>query len=164
NRMIGIERVAAAGEVGISGTIALKDVVRTVLKPAETLRGTGVVTLCRVIEHDIENDLDAGAMQRLHHVAKLVDGPERILPCAVRLMRREERQRLIAPVVHASVTRRHGLRVELKHWQELERSDTQLLKIRDLLDQAGICASSLLRHARARMSGESANVHLVHDG
>ena len=41
----------------------------------------------RVIEDDVENDLDARAVQRLDHVAKLVDGPERILPRAVGLMR-----------------------------------------------------------------------------
>jgi hypothetical protein len=31
-----------------------------------------------VVEHDVENDLEAGSVQRLDHVAKLVDWTERI--------------------------------------------------------------------------------------
>ena len=52
-----------------------------------------------VVEDDVEDDLDAGAVQRLDHVAELVDRPERILARAVRLVRREERDRRVAPVV-----------------------------------------------------------------
>ena len=43
-----------------------------------------------VVEHDIENHLDAGPMKRLYHVTKLVDGPERVLARAVGLVGRKK--------------------------------------------------------------------------
>jgi hypothetical protein len=39
-----------------------------------------VIALRRVVEDDIEEYLDAGSVERLHHVAKLVDRAERIAP------------------------------------------------------------------------------------
>ena len=101
-------------------------------------------------------------MQRLHHVAELVDRPERVLPRAVRLVRREERHRLVAPVVDATVPRRDGLHVELENRQQLHRGHAQLLQVRNLLDQAGVGAPRGSRHARARVPGEPTHVHLVH--
>ena len=38
-----------------------------------------VIALGGVVEDHVENDLDAGAVQRLDHVAKLVHRAERIL-------------------------------------------------------------------------------------
>ena len=104
-----------------------------------------LVALGGVVEHHVENDLDARPVQRLDHVAKFVDRAERILPRAVRLVRREERDRRIAPVVDLS--RRAILGVELEHRQQLHRGDAELLEIRDLLDQAGVGAARLLADA-----------------
>ena len=50
-----------------------------------------------VVEDNIENDFEAGAMERLHHVPKFVEDCERVLLRAVRLMRREERNGLHSP-------------------------------------------------------------------
>ena len=58
--------------------------------PRKDCVGPSCVAFGRVIEHHVENDLDAGAVQRLHHVAKFVDGAQRILTRAVRLMRCKE--------------------------------------------------------------------------
>ena len=75
-------------------------------------------------------------------------------------MRREERDRLVAPVVHAA--RRRILRIELKHRQQLHGRDAQVLQVRNLLDQAGV-GPSLLAPPGAGMLGEAADVKLVDD-
>ena len=67
--------------------------------PAEAERRPVVVAFGGVVEHHVENHLDARPVQRLDHVAELVDRAERVLPRAVRLVRREERDRRVAPVV-----------------------------------------------------------------
>ena len=92
--------------------------------PRKQSVGPCSVALGRVVEHDVENDFDARAMQRLDHVAKFVDRPQRILPRAVSLMRGEERDRRIAPVV--DFARRAVLGVELKHRQQFDRRDAEL--------------------------------------
>src|SRR5215471_8820511 len=77
-------------------------------------------------------------------------------------MRREERYRRISPVIHE--TWGSILPVELEYRHELDRGNAEPLEIRDLLDHAGERAARLLRDARARMTGETRDVHLVHDG
>ena len=160
--MIGVERVAAAGVVGVARPVRFEDVVGAVVQAAEAQRRPALVAFGGVIEHDVENDLDARPVQRLDHVAELVDRAERILARAVGLVRREERDRRVAPVVDLS--RRAVLGVELEHRQQLDRRDAELLKIRNLLDQAGERAARLLGDAGAGMAGEAAHVHLVNDG
>ena len=103
--------------------------------PAEAQRRPAVVAFGGVVEHDVEDDLDARPVQRLDHVAELVHRAERIPARAVGLVRREERDRRIAPVV--DLARRAVLGVELEHRQQLHRGDPELLEIGDLLDQAG---------------------------
>ena len=162
DRMIGVERVAAAGVVGVTRAAVFEDVVGRVVDAAEAERRPGVVALGGVVEHDVENDLDARPVQRLDHVAEFVDRAERILARAVRLVRREERDRRVAPVV--DLARRAILGVELEHRQQFHRGDAELLEIRDLLDQAGVRAARLLADAGTRMAREAADVHLVDDG
>ena len=130
--------------------------------PRKLSVGPRVVAFGGVVEHHVEDDLDARPVQRLDHVAKLVDRAERILARAVRLVRREERNRRIAPVVDEPGGAVLG--VELEDRQQFDRGDAELLQIRNLLDQAGIRAARLLRDAGAGMAGEAAHVHLVDDG
>ena len=103
----------------------------------------------------------AGPMERLDHVAKLVERPERVLARAVGRVRREEGDRRVAPVVDPA--RRAVLGVELKHRQQFDRGDAEVLEIGNLLDQAGVGAALRLRHSGAGMAGEAAHVHLVDD-
>ncbi len=161
DRLVGVERVPRARVVGVAGAVVLEDVVGHVVEPAKAQRRPVVVALGGVVEDDVENDLDARSMQRLDHVAEFVDRPQGILPRAVRLMRREERDRRVAPVIDES--RRRVLGVELKHRQELDGGDPEVAEIRNLLDEPGKRAARLLGHAGARMAGEPSDVHLVHD-
>jgi NAD(P)-dependent dehydrogenase (short-subunit alcohol dehydrogenase family) len=45
----------------------------------------------------------------------------------------------------------------------LPAGDAKLLKVRNLLDQAGVGATFLVRHARTRMLRKTADMHLVDD-
>ena len=74
-------------------------------------------------------------------------GPERIPARAVGLVRREERDRRVAPVV--DLARRAVLGIELEHRQQLDGGDAELLEIGDLLDQTGEGAAGLLADAGA---------------
>ena len=89
-------------------------------------------------------------------------GPSGVAARAVGRVRREERDRLVAPVV--DLPRRARLGVELEHRQQLDGGDAELLEIRDLLDQPGVSAAGLLPDPGARVAGEPADVHLVDDG
>ena len=114
-----------------------------------------------VVEDHIENDLDARAVQRLDHVAKFVDRAERILTRAVGLVRRKERNRRVAPVVHSAPA--GILSIELKHRQQLDRRDAQLLQVRESSRSDRRMCHASFRQAGARMCGEAAHVHLVDD-
>src|SRR5262249_46647158 len=65
------------------------------------------------------------------------------------------------PVIHVSL--RSILGVKLKYRHELDRRDTQLLNVRDLLDQTGKRTALGFCDSRIRMTGETAHVHLVDD-
>ena len=115
-----------------------------------------------MIEHDIEDDLEARAVKRLDHVAKFVEGREPVLLRAVRLMWREERNGGIAPVVR--LARRAVLRVELEHRQQLHRGDAEILEVWYLFDQSPVRPALVDRDTRAGMACEAPHMQLVNHG
>ena len=162
NRVVRVEGVSAAGVVGVPRAATFEDVVSRIIDAAEAEHRPGVIALRGVVVHHVENDLDARTVQRLDHISKFVHGTERILTRAVRLVRSEERDRRIAPVVDLS--RGTILSVELEHRQQLHGGDAKLLEIRNLLDQTLVSAARLLSDSGAWMAREAAHVHLVDDG
>src|SRR5262249_55947439 len=98
----------------------------------------------------------------LDHVSKFVHRPESIFARTVRLMRREERNRRVTPVV--DLARRTIQGVELEHWEKFDSGDAKLLEIRNLLNQTSIGAARLLTDSSVRVGGDPANVHFVDDG
>ena len=162
DRLIGIQRVAAAGVVGVTGLVLLEDVIDVVRQTAIAQRRPGLPAFRRVIEHDVEDDFEARAVKRLDHVPKFVEGRERVLLRAVRLMWREERNGGIAPVVR--LARRAILRVELEHRQQLHRGDAQILEVGNLFDQSRIGTALLGRDTRAGMARKAPHMQLVNHG
>ena len=73
DRMVGIQRVPTAGIVGVTGFVLFKDVVDIVRQAAIAQRWSCPTTFCCVIEHNIQDDFDARAVERLHHVSKFVE-------------------------------------------------------------------------------------------
>ena len=88
-----------------------------------------MVAFGRVIEDDIQDDLDARSVKTLDHIAKLVNGTWRVLPGAIRLMRCKEGDGRIAPIVDQ--TWGAVLRVELKHGEKFDSRDAQILEIEE---------------------------------
>src|SRR5262249_17364527 len=139
-----------------------EDIVGWVIDAAEAKRWPGLVALRGVVKNHIQNDLDTGSVERLDHVPKFVHWPKRVLPRAVCLVRREKRDRRIAPVIDLS--RRAILGIELEHRQQFHGRNAKLLKKRNLLNQAGKGTSCLFTESRTGMAGKTANVHFINDG
>ena len=77
-----------------------------------------------MIEDDIENDLDAGAVDVSYHLAELIHGTN-ALGDRVRGLGCKVRQRLVTPVVDQSQLPQPVLRDRMLHRQQLDRSNAQ---------------------------------------
>ena len=105
DRAVRVERVAGAAVVDV-GAVAVEQVVVVVGQAAEGEGRPVRPDLRGVVVDDVEDDLEAGPVERLDEVAELVDGGRRVGSGGVGLVRREERDRLIAPVVDQAGRRR----------------------------------------------------------
>ena len=73
-RMREIQRIAAATEVFIAHRVVGRQaVVADVVDATKTQRRAGFVTLGRVVENDVENDLDAFPVQCPHHGSEFIN-------------------------------------------------------------------------------------------
>src|SRR5208283_5498855 len=113
---IGVQRVPGAAVVGVLRAIASEDVVHLVREAAEAEGGSRGIALGGVVVDDVEDYLDAGAVQRLDEVSELINGADGALARAVAGMRREERDRGVPPVIDQ--TRRAVLPIELEYRQQ----------------------------------------------
>ena len=137
------------------------------LEALEADRRAHVVALARVVEDDVEDHLDPGLVQRLHHVAELGD---------LRALARGRRSS--SPAVRSAGTGRSprscaargsstGLMPRTSRSSKANTGSSstgghaELLEVRDLLDQAGERARVL--DAGGRRRREAADVHLVDD-
>src|SRR5262252_3944222 len=77
-------------------------------------------------------------------------------------MRCEKRERLVSPII--AEARRTVLLVERIYREKLDRTDAEILQIRNLLDQPSIGAAFCRRDAGTRVAGKSADMHLIDDG
>ena len=159
DRVIGVERVSRARVVRIAAPVRLEQVVGVVREPAQAERGSGVIALRSVVEDGVEDHLDARAVERLDHVAELVERPERIAPRAVRVVRCEQCDGGVAPVVGETLG--SILRVELEHGQKLHGRDAEIAQVGDLLDEPCVGARLPRGDAGARVPREAAHVELV---
>jgi hypothetical protein len=88
--LIGVQRISGAAVIGIARTILIENVISAVVQATETQSWAVMVTFGGVVEHNVENHLYTCPVQRLNHVAELVQRTERVLARAVRLVRRKE--------------------------------------------------------------------------
>ncbi len=155
DRMVAHERVAAAGVVVVEPPVGRVEVVVVrVVQPGEGVQRAELVAFVGVVEHHVEDHLDAGPVQRLDHVPELADMPPEFRRGAVSGVRCEERRGAVAPVVGLAA-------VEVEHRQQFHGVDAERGEVRDLLDEAAERARP--RHPRARRTGETADVRLVDD-
>ena len=101
DRMVAVDRVAAAGVVAVVLAAVGEHVVDLVFQPLEAERRAVLVAFGRVVEDHVEDHFDAGLVQGPDHLLELVDLAARLVAGRVAAMRREEAQRIVAPVVRS---------------------------------------------------------------
>ena len=164
--MLEVQRVAAAGEVHVEALVVLHQaVVRRVVQAAIGQRGPHLVALRRVVVDDVEDHLDAVAVQLAHHALELAQALRRVLRGAVARLRRHEVDRVVAPVVHQPQLG-EAVRIDVGlHRQQLDRRHAQPLEVVDRagLGEALVGAAQVLRHLRLGHR-EALDVRLVDHG
>jgi len=99
-------------------------VVGDVVDAAQRQRRPEMVALRRVVVDHVEDHLDAGAVEALHHGLELADlaaGPSR----GVAHVGREERDRVVAPVVGEAAVGKYALGDGVVHRHQLDRGDAE---------------------------------------
>ena len=117
--------------------------------PAERQRRAEVVPLGRVVVDDVEDHLDAGAVQRLHHRLELVDLlADRARRVAV--MRSEEPDGVVSPVVGQAALDEDPVVHELVHGHELHGGDAERPQVLEdgIVGEGQVRASDLRRDRR----------------
>ncbi len=129
-RIAHVERIAAAGEVHVVPRILGREpVVRGVVDAAKRQRGPQVVALGRVVVDHVQNHLDAGRVQVADHGLELADHFAGRVDRGIPRRRREEAQRVVAPVVHQPTLDQVPVVERLLHGQQLDGRDAQVLQI-----------------------------------
>src|SRR5215471_19925794 len=86
NRMIRVKRVSSAAVVCIARAILFENVVGGVVQTAKTQSRSVMIVFSSMIKHNVKDDLDTGAVQRLNHVAEFVQWSQCVLARTVRLV------------------------------------------------------------------------------
>src|SRR4030095_15763083 len=81
--MVGVERIPGDTVGSVARAVWFEDVVSAVVQTAETQCRPLMAAFGGVIENDVENHLDVGPVQRLDHVAKLVNWANEVLAWTV---------------------------------------------------------------------------------
>ena len=124
-----------------------------------------MVAFIRMVEDNIEDHLNAGGMEGLNHVAKLVDVGAGLRTGAKAVMGSEIANGAIAPVVNELFTivfLDDLLAIKTEHRQELDSGDSQLLQIGNLLDHTR--KGTWMRDSTGGTLGKATNMHLIDDG
>ena len=113
-----------------------------------------VVALGGVVVDDVEDDLDAGAVQRLHHALELADLLAARAASRVGRVRREVADRRVAPVVRQPALGEEVLVDDVVDRQQLDRGDAESMQVLDrrVGREAGVRAAQVLA---ARRGGAS---------
>ena len=164
-RMLHVEAVAGpCCVVVVLRPLADQPVVGAIVDAFEAQRLPEVVALSGVVVNDVEDDLDSGFMHRAHHVLELVD---LLAPAAARrvlVVRSEETDRVVAPVVAQTLFDQPLVVDELVHRHELHRGHAERGEVLNdgRVRETGIRAAKLLGHLGMTF-GHSLHVRLVDD-
>jgi hypothetical protein len=81
--LVRVQGVTGPRIVGVARAVLLKDVISVVIETAKAEGRTVNPALGGVVENHVEDDLKPGAMQRLDHLAELIDWSKRVFAQAV---------------------------------------------------------------------------------
>ena len=154
-----IERITAAGPVVIIAILPYP-IIATVVDSAQGDGGPFEINFRAMVEHDIQNHLDAGGMKRLNRITKLIEGTRGI--AGIARIQREPCQRVVAPVVAQAHPLQSRLAGELRYRQQLEGADAQRFEVSDhhRVAQRLISSANGFRQLRVQQ-GESFHVRFI---
>ncbi|CAB4743432.1 unannotated protein [freshwater metagenome] len=164
-RLGDVERIAAAGVVGVVPAARLEPVVVVIVDAAEGERRAELIALGGVVVHDVEDDLEAGGMQVLHHVLELLHLLASRAGGGVAGVRSEEPDRVVAPVVREPELEEVDLVDEVMGRHELDGGHAECAQVvgdRWMRD-AGV-GTALMRWNVGMQLREALHVRLVDDG
>ena len=157
-RMHHVQRVAAAGEVEVVAAAVGEPVVGGVVDAAEGERRPELVALGGVVVDDVEDHLDPGRVERLHHRLELLH----LAGGGVARLRGEEADGVVAPVVAQPALDEPPVVEERLHRHQLDRRHAEAPEIVDhrRAGEPGVRAAERRRHVRVQ-DGEAAHVRFV---
>ncbi len=160
-RIVDRDRVPAAREVLVAlPSLGHQPVVTRVVDSAHRQRRPVLVALGGVVEHHVQDHLEAGLVQSAHHGLELGDRiVHGVLGC-----RRVPRDRVVAPVVREPLADQELLAEEGLAGHQLERGHAEAVQVIDdrRLDQPEVLAAVSDRHVRVQLR-EALDVQLVDD-
>ena len=160
-----LKRVAGARVVHVVALVVGNEpVVGGVVDAPERQRRAEVVALGRVVVDDVEDHLDARLVQRHDHLLELGDLLAALAAPRVVVVRREEADRVVAPVVAQALLDEVRVVHELVHGQQLDGRDAERRQVADRrrMGEAGVRAAQLLGDVRVAHR-EALDVRLVDD-
>ena len=126
-RVADVEAVPGAGGVVVEARVVGHEaVVGGVVDALERQHRAQVVALGGVVVDDVEDHLDAGLVQGPHHRLELRDLLAALAAGGVLVVRGEEADRVVAPVVAQPALDQMRVVDELVHRQQLDRGDAEL--------------------------------------
>jgi len=170
--MLNAKRVATPE--GVSATRQVSSIPRfvarsepvkdAVVDALQVDHGPILIAFARVVEHDVENDLEAVSVCLFHEVAELPHMRRGIGRHAIACLGRKERDRIVAPEVRERqpghrAQSLHGHFIEVEYGHQFERGDAEALEMRELLDQARERAGPL--DTGAWRAGKTPHVQLI---
>ena len=163
DRAVPVERVPGAGRVVVLAlVIGYQTVILGVVQAPETQRRAVLVPFRGVVVDDVQDHLDALFVEGLDHVLEL--GGRIRASAGVALVRGEEADRVITPVVGQALVEQLAFGEELMDRQQLDRGDAEIFEVTrgDGMGQARVGAAKRLRDVRMVL-GEALDVRLVDD-
>ena len=127
-RMREVDRVAGARIVDVAARIVrLQPIVAGIVEPAKRQRRPGLLGFGGVVVDHVEDHLDAGGVQPAHRDAHLVRRAVR----QIRRFRREEGERVVAPVVAQPALQHEAVLQEGMHRHQFDRGDAEPAQVID---------------------------------
>ena len=140
-RMPRVETVTGSGEILVEPQIAVEQtVVGGVVDTTEVDRRPEMVALGGVVVDDVENHLDARIMERPDHILELGHRAGRRLVCRVLILRGEESESVVAPIVSQPQREQTLIVHELVDRHQFDRGDIQRL---EMLDHRRVCEAGV---------------------
>ena len=128
----------------------IEPVVGGVVDAAEREHRAAVVALGGVVVDDVEDDLDPGPVERLHHPLELAHLLAEAAGRRVERVGGEEADRRVAPVVRQPALVEELLVGDVVDRQQLDRGDAERAQVGDRLvgGETGVGAAEILAHCR----------------